>query len=655
MIPRPLALVLTLLVSIFGLTRAEAQETVRDAPARVAVSGTASISGFVVGAGDSSATPIRRATVTLTGTGVSTFVQVVTDDDGRFAFAGLPSGRFSLTAEKPAYLKSYYGSTRLARPPGMPIAAADGQRIENIRIPLARGAVISGRVLEEGGGPVAAAQVQAFLVTFVNGERKMSTPPNGVSLVTTDDRGAYRFYGLQPGEYVVRAGGGNGFSAGATASVVTPDEIERMLRPATGATAATPPSPPPQYSRAQTYHPGVTAFAAAAALTLAAGDDRGDIDIVSQRSRVARVEGMAIGPDGQPASNISVGLANLSTGSLWSSLGAVRADATGRFAVSSLTPGRWMLFGRAAPAGTPSDGEYPWWAQTEFVIGDQDLTGVVLSFSPGSTVNGRIAFNGSSTPLDAARLRVTLTPLPAIPGAGLTPGASTPRPDGTFTISAVSPGRYRITMSAAAGWSLQSAVAAGREALDTPLEVMAGQDVSVALTMTDQSTEISGVLIDQLGRPAPEYSVIVFSADRAHWGSAPRRSSGIVKVASDGGYRISGLPSGNYLLCVVTDIEPGSLGDPSFLEELARAGIPIVLAEGEKRRQDFKIGTGDPNLSSEIEEHKNEPLLELLDPLPGGWVRSGIRRRAFDVDDLFEIAGVDKDLREIEMRERQSG
>jgi hypothetical protein len=141
-------------------------------------------------------------------------------------------------------------------------------------------------------------------------------------------------------------------------------------------------------------------------------------------------------------------------------------------------------------------------------------------------------------------------------------------------------------------------VSAGRESLDTPLEVVAGQDSTLTMTMTDQATEIAGMLIDQLGRPAPEYSVIVFSADRSHWGTAPRRTSGVVKVGSDGGYRITGLPAGSYVLCVVTDVEPNSVADPSFLEELARAGVALTLTEGEKRRQDFKIGTGDPNLYS---------------------------------------------------------
>jgi hypothetical protein len=574
------------------------QGPVRDSPARVSREGTAVLAGTVVAAGESPATPVRRVLVTLTGTGISTFIQAVTDDQGRFTFAGVPAGRFSLTAEKPAYLKSYFGSTRLGRPPGMPLALADGQRIADIFIPIARGAVLSGRVLDESGAAIPSAHVQVSQVTTVTGERRATTPANGVSQLTTDDRGAYRAYGLPPGEYVVRATGGGGFGGGASpARVLTPNDFERALRPpAPGVAPLSVASA--LFTRAAIYHPNADSLSTARTVTLAAGDNRDGVDITSQLMRVAKIEGMALGPDGQPASNISVGLANVSAGSLWSSIGAIRADAFGRFVVQSLTPGRWMLFGRAAPSGTASDGDYPWWAQTEFVIGDQDLTGIVMAFSPGSTVNGRIVFRGSAPPLDATRLRLSLTPLPAIPGAGPSTPVAAVKADGSFTLSSVPPGRYRISLSAAGAWSLQSVVSAGRESLDAPLEVVAGQDSTVTVTMTDQITEIAGVLIDQLGRPAPEYSVIVFSADRSHWGTAPRRTSGVVKVGSDGGYRIAGLPAGSYVLCVVTDVEPGSLSDPSFLEELAKAGVALTLAEGEKRRQDFKIGTGDPNLYS---------------------------------------------------------
>src|SRR6185369_15385951 len=98
----------------------------------------------------------------------------------------------------------------------------------------------------------------------------------------------------------------------------------------------------------------------------------------------------------------------------------------------------------------------------------------------------------------------------------------------------------------------------------------------LALTMTDRATEIAGLVLDQLGRPAPEYSVVITSADRAMWTVSPRRSSGLVKLASDGRYRVTGLPAGDYLLCVVTDLDAGQLADVAILEDLSRAGVPVA-------------------------------------------------------------------------------
>jgi hypothetical protein len=109
-----------------------------------------------------------------------------------------------------------------------------------------------------------------------------------------------------------------------------------------------------------------------------------------------------------------------------------------------------------------------------------------------------------------------------------------------------------------------------------------GQDAPLTLTMTDRVTEITGTLLDQLGRPAPEYSVVVFSADRSHWGTAPRRISGLVKLATDGSYRVSGLPPGDYVLCVVTDVDASQLNDPSMLEQLMPAGVKLTLVEARR-------------------------------------------------------------------------
>ena len=147
-----------------------------------------------------------------------------------------------------------------------------------------------------------------------------------------------------------------------------------------------------------------------------------------------------------------------------------------------------------------------------------------------------------------------------------------------------------MAVTGAAGWALRSATVNGIDVLDTPLEVLPGQDVPhVTVSLTDRPAEISGTLFDELGRPAPEYAVVVFSTDRAHWASAPRRTSGVVKLGSDGRFHVSGLPPGEYFLTALADLDPAELGDAVVLEQLAAASLKLTLAEGERKVQDFKI------------------------------------------------------------------
>ena len=202
-----------------------AQTPARDAGPRITATGDAGLGGIVVADGESPARPIRRAIVTITGTGIATSVQVVTDDAGRFSFSGLPAGRFSLTAEKPAYLKTYYGSARTIRPPGMPIALAAGQQLTSLTVPLVRGAAISGRVTDQGGGPSPARRCRCRCTRTVGADRRLITPPIGLTIATADDRGAYRVYGLAAGEYLVRALGGGGFSGGGGVRLANGDAL----------------------------------------------------------------------------------------------------------------------------------------------------------------------------------------------------------------------------------------------------------------------------------------------------------------------------------------------------------------------------------------------------------------------------------------------
>ena len=170
----------------------------RDTAAQAQQTGTGGITGSVVSA--DAGRPVRRARVTLSGGDLRSAKAAVTDDQGAFVFADLPAGRFTLSASKPGYVNATYGQKKPGRP-GTPIQLADGQKLTNLKMPLPKGGVLTGIVLDENGEPTPGTQVTAFRYEMRTGERRLAQAGND----QTDDRGMYRIYGLLPGDYVVRA------------------------------------------------------------------------------------------------------------------------------------------------------------------------------------------------------------------------------------------------------------------------------------------------------------------------------------------------------------------------------------------------------------------------------------------------------------------
>ena len=162
------------------------------------VVGTGTISGAVVLEG--TGTGVRRARVTLSGTELRGGRSAITDDQGRFTFTALPAGRFTMTAAKAGFVDIAYGAKRSGRP-GTPIQLSDGQKIEKAVIALPRGSVVTGVVIDETGEPSPGTRVRVMRYVIRTGERSLSSAGED----TTDDRGMYRVYGLQPGEYMISA------------------------------------------------------------------------------------------------------------------------------------------------------------------------------------------------------------------------------------------------------------------------------------------------------------------------------------------------------------------------------------------------------------------------------------------------------------------
>ena len=59
--------------------------------------------------------------------------------------------------------------------------------------------------------------------------------------------------------------------------------------------------------------------------------------------------------------------------------------------------------------------------------------------------------------------------------------------------------------------------------------------------------------------PAPDYDIVVLSANRAAWSVARRIR--LVRPSIDGRYAVQGLAAGDYLVAAVTDVTPTDLAD----------------------------------------------------------------------------------------------
>ncbi len=570
-------------------------------------SGSGAIAGTVyVGATD--AEPARRARVMLNATGDARILgrTTTTDDAGRFLFRDVPAARYTLQAAKPGFLPASYGARRPGRP-GTPIPVAEGQRLTGLMLRLVRGGVVAGTARDSRGRPVAGVPVLVLRLGYgaVAGERTLSLESSAGS-ATTDDRGAYRAWGLPPGDYVVMASpqlsGGRGGPA-ADFQPLTTGDVARLLAAARGRTAGpnNPPPTAPRVNYAPVFFPGTPDVSQATTIALKEGEERTGVDVPIGLFRTARIKGTVRMTDGGALPTIvpvtlapagpQADLLGVRAGPLRTS----RVDRDGKVAFHDVPPGRYRVLANTATPmarGAPPPTGPSLWAMAEVTVDGGDVT-VELALQPAMTASGRVVFEGAGPPpANVAAVRLVLVP----PGSGgnlsAGPAGGQIADNGTFRFTNLLPGSYRLLhLGSYSGWTVRSAEVNGRDYVDAWLPVEPGESLDLTVTFTDRVTEIAGVIEDAAGRPVPEPTILVFPAARSQWVPGTIRIRG-VRPGTDGHYRAVGLPPGDYLLVALADVEPGEWNDPRFLESLAPAAIRLSLTEGEKKRQDLRITPG---------------------------------------------------------------
>jgi hypothetical protein len=556
------------------------------------------------------AQPMRRVVVTLTSAALPAPRVAMTDDEGRFSFDGLAEGNYNVTAARPGYLTTAYGATRGWRSPGIPIALKTGERLTNVVIRLTKGGVITGRVTDSGGRPLEGLWINVREVRTINGRVTYAAVPANDVVPTastapivayTDDRGIYRIYGLPPGTFLVSAYQMDGDPL-RTFEPTSSADLDWAR--ATAPTAKRPlsdqsvrkPDPAPSVGYVPVYFAGTPDPSAATTITLGAGEERAGADFVVQAVRFSTISGQLTGPAGEPVSGVTLfAVAPPVDGALHGGIPPMGgSDAQGRFTIRGVPPGRFTVLARAKGLFGQASVD---------VQGAANPSGVNVQMLPGVAVSGRVVMaDGSALPAEVLRTRIRLSSPPSPSGVSLALQPVDLAKDGTFRFEAVGPGTYSLvaTLAGTDTWMIKSMAGSRRNLQSEALEVTDRQPIDdIVVTFTDRVTEISGHLLDQARKPAPDFHILVFPADRRLWSLGRDRLRPGVRPDASGRYRIVGLPPGDYLLAALSELQPDDFADPAFLEMLVPGSVKISLAEGEKKTQDVMLA-GPPHQPSQL-------------------------------------------------------
>ncbi len=557
--------------------------------------------------------------MTLSSTAPDVTLSVTTADDGHFKFSELPAGAFTLTASRPGFIDSVFGQRQPGSGrPGSPVQLVDGQKVENLSMPIARGGVITGMVTDDRGEPEFGAQVTAMRWVMRTGERTLMV----AATTTTDDRGIYRATGLLPGDYIVSATTADGPASDLAAA----DAKKRFAEAsATGKDAASAlaelkatiaslgdssdPAKDTPTGYAPVYYPGTTLAAAAQTLTLGVSQERQAVDVPLQLVPLTRASGVVTGGSGT-AGSVQVVLTPTGTPVPLPGPRATRIGQDGRFSFAAVAPGSYQVMAftmqdsavvakiaadmlatmstkSSAGPDVPSS-----WAAADVVVDGGPMAPLVLGLQPALAVSGRVALSGSSPPTDLSRAHVLVSAASSTsPERSAPVPSATVDPAGRFNLTGLVPGRYHLSVAGAgAPWSIASAVVGGRDVMDVPLEMRPGEDLGgLVITLTDRMTSLSGTLQDASGRVPSDFTVVVFPPDSAYWLPQARRIQAM-RPSTDGRYGFRGLPPGDYLLAVVPDVEPGQWYDPAWLRQVQLLAVSITLTDGSHITQDMRVG-----------------------------------------------------------------
>ena len=529
----------------------------RDVNSPALTKGKAIIRGRVVSA--DTGKPLRRALIRLSAPGGETRT-ASTGTSGRYEIKELPAGRYTVRVSRSGYLPLTYGQRRPGEA-GRPLEVSDAEIVEKIDFSMPRMGVITGRVTDEVGEPVAEAQVWAMQLQYYLGRRRV-VPAGGNT--RTDDAGQYRLLGLAPGDYVIMA----------TLRDTWPlDEDPTQI-----------------LGYMQSYYPNTPNVAEAQRVKVAVGQEVGAIDIGLVPGRTAKLSGIAMSSSGAPVAAQTVSVMQEISGPTMMSMmsaGSAKTAGDGSWSIPNVPAGEYRLQVRSPGADQEEIGD------VMVVVAGADIEGITIVAGTGGTLRG-IVVTEDGTPLAGPLERLTVrgrtmnADFRARQPSGSTENGRVSK-EGVFEFKGAFGPTLLTIAPLQAPWSLKAIEYEGKDVADTPIEVKHGDTIAgFRVVLTNRPSVVRGMIRDAQSQAVIDGTIVVFAADSSKWREESRmiRST---RTDQHGRFEIRGLPPGEYLAIALDYVRENQWNDPEFLEELKSRAEKVSLNESETRQLDLIV------------------------------------------------------------------
>ncbi len=510
---------------------------------------TASIAGTVLAA--ATGQPLNDARIMLVpldpGRALPTRrPDAISDEAGHFAIANITPGRYMVHIERDGYIPRHYGSENPRLVPAVLILSA-GQSLTDLIFKMLRPGVISGRVTDKDGEPLAPVAVEAY----ERGVYRGNTVFTMVAADGTDDRGEYRIFGLSPGKYWVVASYRDEFGRSG-------DKIDLQSYP-------------------PVYYPKASSMGRATPLHLGGGDQISDINftILANPVRGYEISGKVLSASSGELVPALVLLEPVGNPGELGQRSAEPGSVNGSFKFSNVPPGKYWLTAKDNDQSTASQ---------QITVADSDVHDVPLVFRPGIEIAGHVTVEGK--PSSIGPMLVNLLPRDTGNPSAESMVLAQVQADGTFTLKGVADGSYDVTVSSECDQCyLKSAISGkGVDLLAGGVEVSSGiAPVGIEMVYSANTAEVDGTVTDEGGKPE-EGALVIFiaSADarnrnyRGRWGSSDQYGRFDVRGLAPGSYSVIALQG-------VDDEDDIDFTAPDFLKPFASKARAINVVAGDHK------------------------------------------------------------------------